>query len=225
MVRIPRDPNGLRRLTLRGFDPMYAISGWLVAIDGILIQFYRFTGLTILDYLLGTFILALISVILGELTISLALRYNKGHVNAITDNMVKMNNLSIMALKSRDKKTYKACNNRANDAFGKYFFNMIAYSASSLWPAFFALSWMQARFSQVEFPLVYPVDIILPAIGYFPTFLLCYILARILFKNVRRYLPYFSGVQKELDEADKEKSERMMTFSDLMPNKSEGVRS
>ena len=52
---------------------MHLISSWLVDIDGILIQFYRFTGLTFLDYLLGTFILALISVILGELTISLAL--------------------------------------------------------------------------------------------------------------------------------------------------------
>ena len=203
----------------RGFNPMNTIAGWLVNIDGVLIQFYRFTGLTFLDYLLGTFILALISVILGELTISLALRYNKVHVNAITDDMVKMNNLSIMALKNRDKKSYKACNDTANDAFGKYFFNMIAYSASSLWPAFFALAWMQTRFSQVEFLLPYPVASILPAIGYFPTFLLCYILARILFKNVRRYLPYFRSVQKQLDEADKEKSERMMTFSDLMPEK------
>ncbi len=203
----------------RGFNPMNSIAGWLANIDGVLIQFYRLTGLTFLDYLLGTFILALISVILGELTISLALRYNKVHVNAITDDMVKMNNLSIMALKSRDKKSYKACNDTANDAFGKYFFNMIAYSASSLWPAFFALAWMQTRFSQVEFPLPYPVEIIMPAIGYFPTFLLCYILARILFKNIRRYLPYFSSVQRQLDEADKEKSERMMTFSDLMPEK------
>ena len=203
---------------------MNAIGGWLVNIDEVLIQFYRLTGLTFLDYLLGTFILALISVILGELTISLALRYNKIHVNTITDDMVKMNNLSIMALKHRDKKSYKACNDTANDAFGKYFFNMIAYSASSLWPAFFALAWMQTRFSQVEFPLPYPVETILPTIGYFPTFLLCYILARILFKNIRRYLPYFSTVQKQLDAADKEKSERMMTFSDLMPEKSEGVR-
>ena len=204
---------------------MNSITGWLVHIDGILIEFYRFTGLTFLDYLLGTFILALISVILGELTISLALRFNKGHVSTITDNMVKMNNLSIMALKTRDKKSYKACNDTANDAFGKYFFNMIAYSASALWPAFFALAWMQTRFSQVEFPLPYPVEIIMPAIGYFPTFLLCYILARILFKNVRRYLPYFSRVQKKLDEADREKSEEMMTFSDLMVKKGEGVRS
>ena len=200
---------------------MNAIGGWLVNIDEVLIQFYRLTGLTFLDYLLGTFILALISVILGELTISLALRYNKIHVNTITDDMVKMNNLSIMALKHRDKKSYKACNDTANDAFGKYFFNMIAYSASSLWPAFFALAWMQTRFSQVEVPLPYPVAIILPAIGYFPTFLLCYILARIVFKNVRRYLPYFGRVQKMLDAAENAKSERMMSFADLMPAEAE----
>jgi hypothetical protein len=198
---------------------MHAITGWLVPIDGVMIQFYRLTGLTFLDYLLGTFILALMSVILGELTLSLVLRYNQGHVRAITDNMVKMNNLSLMALRRREKKSYKACNDMANDAFGKYFFNMTAYSASSLWPAFFALAWMQTRFSQVEFSLPSPLEIIMPAIGYFPTFLLCYILARILFQNVRRYLPYFRSVQKQLDEADQEKSERMMTFSDLMPGK------
>jgi hypothetical protein len=196
---------------------MDLITDWLVLIDGVLIQFYRLTGLTFLDYLLGTFILALISVILGELTLSLAFRYNRGHVRAITDNMVKMNNLSIMALRSRDKKSYKACNDMANDAFGKYFFNITAYSASSLWPAFFALAWMQARFSQVEFSLPSPLAIITPAIGYFPAFLLCYILARMLFKNVRCYLPYFRNVQKQLDEDDKEKLERMMTVSDLMP--------
>ena len=200
---------------------MHLISSWLVDIDGILIQFYRFTGLTFLDYLLGTFILALISVILGELTISLALRYNKNHVDAITDNMVKMNNLSIMALRSRDKKSYKACNDGANDAFGRYFFNIIAYSASSLWPAFFALAWMQTRFSQVEFPLPYPLESIVPSIGYFPIFLLCYILARILFKNIRRYLPYFGRVQKMLDAAENAKSERMMSFADLMPAEAE----
>ena len=135
--------------------------------------------------------------------------------------MVKMNNLSIMALRSRDKKSYKACNDGANDAFGRYFFNIIAYSASSLWPAFFALAWMQIRFSQVEFPLPYPLESIVPSIGYFPTFLLCYILARILFKKVRRYLPYFGRVQKMLDAAENAKSERMMSFADLMPAEAE----
>jgi hypothetical protein len=195
---------------------MNSFTGWLADIDGILIQLYRLTGLTFLDYLLGTFVLALMSVMLGELTISLALRYNKHHVHDITDNMVKMNNLSIMALKSRDQESYKACNDTANDAFGKYFFTMIAYSASSLWPPFFALAWMQTRFSQVQFPLSYPLEIIVPSLGYLPTFLLCYILARILFKNIRRYLPYFHSVQKQLDQADKEKADNMMSLSDLM---------
>jgi len=180
---------------------------WFVSIDQTLIQLFRVTGVTFLDYLMGTFALALISVILGELTISM------------TADMIKMNNLSIMALKSQDKGSYKACNDTANDAFGKYFFNMIAYSASSLWPAFFALAWMQTRFGQVEFPLPYPLQLALPSTGYFAIFLLCYVVSRILFKNVRRYLPYFRTVQKMLDAADKESSERMMTFADLMPKK------
>jgi hypothetical protein len=188
--------------------------------DEILIQLYRLTGFTFLDYLLGTFILALLSVTLGELTISLALRFNRRHVEEITGNMIKANNLSIMALKARDKMSYKACNDRANDAFGKYFFNMIAYSASSLWPTFFALAWMQMRFNDVEFPFFDPLSMVLPSTGYFPTFLLCYILARILFKNVRRYLPYFHSVQRMLDDVGQKDSDRLMTVADLLPSAS-----
>jgi hypothetical protein len=187
--------------------------------DRILIQFYRITGFTFLDYLLGTFVLALITVVFGELTISLALRLNRAHVNQVTDDMVKMNNLSIMALKEKDKASYKACNDTANDAFGKYFFNMIAYSASSLWPAFFALAWMQTRFGKVEFPLPHPVEAMVPSVGYFFTFFFCYVLARILFKKIRRYLPYFRTVQKMLDQTEKEQSEKMMSLADLLPQK------
>jgi hypothetical protein len=160
----------------------------------------------------------LFSVTLGELTISLALRFNRRHVEEISGNMVRANNLSIMALKAQDKMSYKACNDRANDAFGKYFFNMIAYSASSLWPAFFALAWMQMRFKDVEFPIFGPLGMILPSMGYFLVFLLCYILARVIFKNIRRYLPYFGSVQKMLDEAQKKDAERLMTFADLLPS-------
>ena len=186
-------------------------------LDRILIQLFRLTGFTFLDYVLGTFTLALMSVTLGELTISLALRFNRNHVEGITDDMIKANNLSIMALKARDKMSYKACNDRANDAFGKYFFNMIAYSASSLWPGFFVLAWMQLRFNDVEFPFFHPLSLVLPPTGYFFSFLLCYILARIVFKNIRRYLPYFRSVQKMLDGADQRNAENMMTLAHLSP--------
>jgi hypothetical protein len=186
--------------------------------DRILIQFYRITGFHFFDYLVGTFVLALLSVVIGELTISLALRLNRSHVDRVTDDMVRMNNLSIMALIEKDKGSYKACNDTANDAFGKYFFTMIAYSASSLWPAFFALAWMQTRFSEVEFPLPHPVNAMVPSVGYFFTFLLCYVLARIFFKRIRRYLPYFRKVQNMLDKAGAEQSEKMMSFAELLPH-------
>jgi hypothetical protein len=58
---------------------------------------------------------------------------------------------------------------------------------------------MQSRFSDVAFHFVYPISLIMPATGYFTTFILSYILARIVFKNVRPYLPYFRTVQKMLD--------------------------
>jgi hypothetical protein len=211
-----RAESGLLFKPLFPGDEKMDMTAFLVSFDRILIECYRISGCTFLDYLLGTFVLALCSVMLGELTISLALKYNRAHVDTVTDDMIKMNNLSIMALKARDKASYKACNDTANEAFGKHFFTMVAYSASSLWPAFFALAWMQARFGAVEFPLSYPINQIIPSTGYVVTFLVCYVLARILFKNIRRYLPYFKTVQRMLDGTAKEKSDRMMSFADLM---------
>jgi hypothetical protein len=168
-------------------------------IDQMIIQVYRLTGCTIIDYLLGTFALALFTVVLGEFTLSLALRFNRDHIEKMESEMTQQHELSMVALKMNDKEGYRVCNDQANDAFGRYFFNMIAYSAAVLWPTPFALAWMQTRFSLVRFELAYPVSLVWSSTGYVSTFVFCYILARILFKNLRPQLPYFRNVQKSLD--------------------------
>ena len=75
----------------------------------------------------------------------------------------------------------------ANEAFSKSFFMQIALSATFLWPIFFILGWMQYRFLELEFPLPFVGF----SLGYIGVFILLYIPAYILFKQVKRRLPYF----------------------------------
>ena len=152
------------------------------------------------DYLLGTFLLGLLCVLVGEFSVSLALRFNKPYIDDLDREATRNENLSMEAYRVGDTRSYRALNKAATDAWGKKFFTMVAYSAGILWPLPFALGWMQSRFGTVEFPLAFPLSIVFgKTVGYLFTFLPLYILSRIVFKYLRPWLPYFSGVQKFLD--------------------------
>jgi len=163
-------------------------------LDPILILLYRLTGHPLVDYYVGTFFLALLTVVVGELTISLVFRINKAHLDKLNARVEKMQRLSSEALAAGDQAGYKACNKEGNDAFGQLFFNKFGLSAASLWPIFFALAWMQERFAEIGLPLPW----IGWEINYFFFFLLCYILARIFFGRIKRKLPYFRGIHQTL---------------------------
>jgi hypothetical protein len=163
-------------------------------LDPILILFYRLTGHPLVDYYLGTFLLALLTVLVGELTISIVFRINKAHLDKLNARVEKMKRLSEEALNLGDEKAYRAINKEGNDAFGHLFFNKFGLSAASLWPIFFALAWMQERFAEIALPIPW----IGWEINYFFFFLLCYILARIFFGRVKRHLPYFKGMHRML---------------------------
>jgi hypothetical protein len=163
-------------------------------LDPILITLYRLTGYPLVDYYLGTFLLALLTVLVGELTISVVFRINKAHLDKLNARVEKMQRLSSDALAEGDQAGYKACNKEGNDAFGQLFFNKFGLSAASLWPIFFALAWMQERFAEIGLPLPW----IGWEINYFFFFLLCYILARIFFGRIKRKLPYFKGIHQTL---------------------------
>jgi len=163
-------------------------------LDPILILFYRLTGHPLTDYYLGTFLLALLTVLVGELTISIVFRINKAHLDKLNARVEKMKRLSEEALNLGDEKAYRAINKEGNDAFGHLFFNKFGLSAASLWPIFFALAWMQERFAEIDLPLPW----IGWEINYVFFFLLCYILARIFFGQVKRHLPYFRGMHRML---------------------------
>jgi len=185
-------------------------------IDNALIFFYRLPEVPIAGYFLGTFVLALCCVVIGQLTISVAFLANRRRIDADNSNMVRMQNLSIKALAAKNKGAYKAFNKEANEAFGKVFFMQIALAAASLWPVPFALAWMQTRFSEVEFPLPFALPMLGDTVGYTFSFFPILILAFMLFGKVKRYLPYFKRIHGILDGYTKEK-EDMITFADLHP--------
>jgi len=171
--------------------------------DSFLITFYRITGFGLIDYFIGTVILAFLCIVIGELSISLAIRFNKRYLDLMSRKMTEKETLALEAYRAGDKAGYKALNKEATDAWGKHFFTMVAYSAGILWPIPFALGWMQTRFSDVQFDLAFPLSLIFgKSVGYIFTFIPIYILCRIFFKYMRPHLPYFKGVQKLLDQYD-----------------------
>lgn len=170
--------------------------------DAYLLALYRVTGIESMDGLIGTFLVALLVVVIGELTISMVFQINRKHLDRLNENLKKYSELSQEALRLGDAVSYKALNKQANDAYGHVFFNKFGLSAAALWPAFFALDWMQPHFAEsgIAVPF-YP-----SGAHYVIVFLLCYILARILFGRLKRHLPYFKSQYQMLQSYGKKGS-------------------
>jgi hypothetical protein len=162
----------------------------LESFDIVLISFYQVTGNPVVDYFIGTFLLALLSVLVGQATLAVVFRANRSHLEDLDGRIATLNRLTASAMKMGDKSSYKSINKEANDTYGHVFFNRFGLSAASLWPVFFALAWMQERFLDITVPV--------PWLGleanYFVVFLLLYIAATILFRRARRRI---AGVVKD----------------------------
>lgn len=183
-------------------------------IDPFVMVLFKILGEPITDFFLGNFLLAMISVLIGQITLSIAFLLNKKYVEKLNADLVQWNNLSIDAIKEGNKEAYKATNEQANDAFGRLFFLSVAYSAASLWPAPFALGWMQRWFSDVAIPLPFPLPYVGPTVKFTFVFIISYILAALLFSVIKPYLPYFGWIHKKLSAPQKER-ERLRSFTEL----------
>jgi hypothetical protein len=180
-------------------------------LDPYLIWFYRITGYARIDFILGTFMLALMAVIIGELNIALAYLVARRRIERVTDEAVRYQNLSLEALTAGDKGAYRAANRLANDAFGHAFFMQIALSAAFLWPAGFVLAWMSHRFWDLEFPLPF----IPYSLGYIGVFLVLFIAAYFVFKPVKYRIPYFRRIKAMLN-ASSLNARKLNSFGDLL---------
>ncbi len=118
-----------------------------------MIRFFVLAEEPILDFFIGSFCLAMLCVVAGELTLSVAVRFNRKHIDDLKKEIDQKEKLSLQAQQLGDRASYKALNKAANDAWGRHFFTMVAYSAGILWPIPFALAWMQTRFQGIDFPV------------------------------------------------------------------------
>jgi hypothetical protein len=127
-----------------------------------------------------------------------------------------MHNLSIKAIAIKDKENYTSCNTQANEAFGKYFFNMITHGAAYLWPLPFALGWMATRFSGVSFELPFSLPIIGDTMGFAAVPINMYILCRILWGKLKPHLYFFrNNPGIGLDQGEEE----MISWEELGKNR------
>jgi hypothetical protein len=167
----------------------------LMALDPYLIWFYRLPGNAYAGFFVGTFILALFCLLIGEVTLAVVSRLAGKHLDAVAAETLRYQDLSIEAAKAGDKTSYKAANKLANEAFGKSFFSLAALSMARLWPAPFALAWMQYRFLDVEFPIPFTGY----SVGYIAPFIVLYIVAYQIVKQLKRRLPFFRLKKAILD--------------------------
>jgi len=178
-------------------------------IDPALIWLFRLPENEYAGFALGLAWVALVATIIGELCIAGAYFFNSRHFAKLNNDMVHNNNLSIQAIGQKDKTSYKACNSLANDAFGKNFFAHIALFAASVWPAFFAMGWLDYRFASVDFSVP-----ILGGVGPAFIFVPSYILIRVAFAKLKPWLPVFRTIKAKITE--NESGEEMMSFGDLV---------
>jgi hypothetical protein len=164
-------------------------------LDPYLIWFYRLTGQPGWDFLIGTSVVAVLALMVGEFTSFLASLLVRRHFTQVAGEARKYQDLSMEALKAGDRPAYEAANKLANDAFNKSFFMQLALSATFFWPIFLMLGWMQERFQGIEIPLV----LIPYSLGFVGIFIILYILAYFIFKRVKYRLPYLRGMKANLD--------------------------
>jgi hypothetical protein len=153
-------------------------------LDRFLCGLYALTGVAVLDYLLGTLIIGIVVVLIGELTAGLVLRINRQHLDDLDTRIAAARRLSTQALETGDRQAYRAINKEANDLFGRLFFNGFGLSAAALWPAFFALDSLQRHFAEAGLSVTlggYRINYVL-------LFLVCYLVAKFLLARIKRLL-------------------------------------
>ena len=164
------------------------MNNFIYWVDSHLILIYRITGIPMADFLLGTLVLALLSVAIGEISVLLLRRVNRSHMHRLDKELQIKHEQSIEAKRAGDEGSYRILNREANDAFGRVFFNMFTFSAASLWAVFLALGWMQMRFREIEFPIPVQLPVLGDTVGYVFIFLLLYIFSRIMFGKLKSRL-------------------------------------
>ena len=202
-----------------------------LALDPVFIAPYRWISDPAIAFWIGSLMLSLWCIFAGELSSIFIYRVNRVYYSKLNEKMVHMHNLSIEAIKLKDKANFKATNKRANEYFGKVFFAQAAFFAVSLWPVPFALGWMQSRFTGIDIVSVPMLSLDFSklslteittgffssttlTLGYAFVLLSCYIALRYLLYKTRKYIPILCRIE-ELRERDAELVDTIKSWDEL----------
>ena len=187
------------------------IPAWL---DAFLIAPYRWPPSEYVGMWLGSGLIALYCVVIGEcIAAALYLLHHKYYDN-MQDRMMHYHNLSVQALHAGNKEAYLAANKLAKDDFGKSFFAQASIGIASLLPIPFALSWMSLRFEGIA---IYTLPLLNLQAGYVFVFLSLYIAVRIYFsRKWKKKLPLFRRVE-EIKAAAREARGKARSFFNPAP--------
>ena len=153
-------------------------------IDPVLIFPYRMFENPVAGWCLGTFVLSLWSVVIGEITLMVAGRINQKAVSDNLERTLHYHDLSLRAKQAGDEASYQGINRLANESYGKSFFLLMSMGMAGLWPAFFAAAWLDMRFGNFKFPL--PGWLGGLELSFIAPFILFYILQRFAWSRVKK---------------------------------------
>lgn len=153
-------------------------------IDAFLIAPYRWPENPLAGMWLGTILLAIWAVLLGDATHALVYRVNRHQIEHDAEKTLYYHDQSMKAKGSGDEASYKEINRLANDSFGKSFFLLIATGMASLWPPFLAAAWLNLRFGELGFQ--FPSWAGGFTLSFIAPFIFCYIAIRILWGKVKK---------------------------------------
>ena len=174
---------------------MDPISSFLIFLDPWFIAPYRWLQSPLAGYVLGTVLLALHCIVLGDLSATLVAYVNRKYLRKIQNEMDRHHSLSEKALQQGDKESYKAVNRQALDAFGYSFSLGAAIFCVSIWPMPFALAWLNFRFADAPMELPFSIPMLGSTVHYFPSFLLIYIAARMFYSLVMGRCTWYVAVK------------------------------
>ncbi len=178
-------------------------------LDDFLIAPFRLFLSPILGFWFGCSVLALYCIVLGELSFLIVYIFNRNFYIELNQGMTEMHNISVEAIRRKNKQIFKDANWWANEYFGKVFFSQMALFAVSIWPVPFAMGWLQLRFSGIAVHILAGVDF-----GYGFVFLSVYIVLRIGFSKIRRKIPILKKLD-EMRQADGEKAGKITSWTEL----------
>ena len=170
---------------------MDSLQGILNFIDPVLIYPYRLFDNPMAGWWVGTFCLAAWAVVIGEVTMAVAGRVNRTAVSTNLDDTMYYHEQSMKAKQAGDENAYKGINKLANEAYGKSFFLLIAMGMAALWPAFFAVAWLEKRFGSIVFAMPDWAGGV--ELSFTAPFILIYIFLRVAWSRIRKKLKPVSG--------------------------------